>query len=164
MNCEQARSLLPEAADNRGTPEALAHIASCAACRDEVRLLRETWQLLAAMPGVMPPRSFLRGVQGKIHAPANRVLRFLAPLTAAAAALVVAVFSYIHAPAPTTEPVATVEAEIEKLPAEDRALFRELTKDEAWDVAEQYDVIKAVDIVGAERLGQDPLRPVEERK
>jgi len=154
MNCEEARQSLHEAA-GVGMDAVRGHIESCAACREEARLHHETWRMLLALPAVAPSEGFLRGVKEKTHARTNRVLRFIAPLAAAAAAVILVVFA-LTGNTPPLDTVAAVQREVEKMAPEDRALFNALTADEsAWELAENLDMMRAVDIVGADKMGQD---------
>jgi hypothetical protein len=162
MNCEEARVHLAEPPAEWGV-ETRRHVESCVACREAARAHGEAWRLLLAASGARPSEGFLRGVRAKIHAPANRVFRFLAPLAAAAAAVIVVVVS-LASPPVASDPVAEVTREVQRLPAEEQALFKDLTDAEVWDLAENFEIARSIDVVGAERLGQDRLHLLGERK
>lgn len=157
MNCEQAREHLPAVADGGGTAEAKAHVESCAVCQEEVRLHRDTWRLMLASPTVRASEGFGRAVRQKVHGRATRILWFIAPLAAAAAVLMVAVWAMRGDPAaPPEDPAVAVQREVQKLPEADRVLFNELTADEStWELVEYFDTLRAADMVDPEKLGQE---------
>lgn len=163
MNCEQARGRLAAFDDTASATEVREHLAECEACRAEARAHRETWHLLQASAWVVPSAGFLRGVRDKAVASRSRVLRFLAPVAAAAAAILVAVLSMRQSPvpAPANPVAAAAEHELSRLSPEDRHLFDALNDEETWALVENLDVLQALDIVGAERLGRDRLYLVQ---
>lgn len=113
MSCERFR----ETGDK-------THLASCADCR--------TWELLRAYPPIEPSAGFFRGVRRKL---APRILKFTAPLAAAAAVLLVAVVLTLH-PAPPAGPSAA--------PATDEE--RELV--ENLEILENYELLRALEFAG----------------
>lgn len=156
MNCEQVREHLPAVADGSGPVEAKAHVESCAACQDEVRLHRETWRLMLASPTVKASEGFGRAVRQKVHGRANRILWFIAPLAAAAAIILVALVALKGDAPPPEDPAVAVEREVQKMPEADRVLFNELTADEStWELVEYFDTLRAADLVDPEKLGQE---------
>lgn len=97
MTCAQYKEGHPAA-----SAEARAHAASCADCR----AFAKAWDLLGAAPELAPSKGFFRGIRRKL---APRILRFAAPIAAAAALLLIAVVLRV-APAPVpTVPQATEE-------------------------------------------------------
>jgi hypothetical protein len=85
--------------------EARRHVSECGECRTQIQLFEKTHLALKALPDAEPPRRV-------VFAPAARPARwgvldwrFLAPMGAAAAALILAVMP-AHSPAPTSVPVA----------------------------------------------------------
>ncbi len=54
------------------------------------------------------------------------------------------------------DPVAAVEKDIRSLPELDQALFRDLTADDTtWELAENLDDMRAVDLAAPDNLGQE---------
>lgn len=100
-----------------------AHLASCPECR--------AWEALKAYPEIRPSADFYRGIRRKL---APRVLRFAAPLAAAAAALLMAVVLTRH-PEPTSivAPQATEEE-------------RELV--ENLEILQNYELLSALEFIG----------------
>jgi len=87
MDCREYREAHPE------EPEAAReHLESCADCRS----FRRTWDLIREYPAIEAGPEFSRGLRRRL---APSILRFAAPLAAAAAALLVAVV-LTFAPAP----------------------------------------------------------------
>jgi hypothetical protein len=87
--------------------QARSHVAECADCRAQVQLFERTHLSLKSLRDVEPPRRVV------FAAPERRVAwgvldwRFLAPMAAAVAALVIAIMpAFSHAPASTPVPVA----------------------------------------------------------
>ncbi len=157
MNCEACREHLPDVAEGGGSSEVRRHVDSCGACQAQVRLFRETWRLLLASPSAKPSVGFLRAVKEKAHGRANRILRIFAPLTAAAAAAILLVVVSLSGPSSAPiDPVASVETELRGLPEQDQALFRYLTADDTtWELVENLDDMRAVDLAAPDSFGQD---------
>jgi hypothetical protein len=122
MSCEKFRET-----GDRG------HLASCADCR--------TWEALRAYPEIEPSRDFFRGLRRKL---APRILRFTAPLAAAAAILLVAIVLTLH-PAPPAGPGVA--------PATDEE--RELV--ENLEILENYELLRSFEFTGEApaSLGED---------
>ncbi len=118
MDCTRFRETHPAAA-----PEAQAHLAACAGCR----AFAAAWESLSDYPELEPGPGFLAGVRRKL---APRILRFAAPVAAAAAALLVALVLWIQGP---VRPEAT---------AEERELVENL------ELLENYELLKTLEIVG----------------
>ncbi len=105
---------------------ARAHEAQCADCRAFAR----SWDLLADYPAIEPPAGYFQAVRRKL-APA--VLRFAAPLAAAAAALLMAVLLTRPTSPKPTVPVVTEEE-------------RELV--ENLDLLQNYELLRSLELVG----------------
>ena len=101
MTCEQVRNMLDDYADG-DLPEAEfqeveLHLASCAACRQEERLLRALLAEAAALPRELPPgrdlwpdlAARLRGTDGARGVVRPAVPRWVRPAALAAAAAIV---------------------------------------------------------------------------
>src|SRR4051812_11132580 len=88
MTCEQFRQGHPSQEE-----AARVHLAACAECR----IFAKSWDLLGEYPSIEPSPGYFRGVRRKL-APA--ILRFAAPIAAAAAALLVAILLW-HTPQAT---------------------------------------------------------------
>lgn len=157
MDCRDVRERLLASEVGSVDEAARDHLSGCASCAEELRIHEEVWKLLleSRVPEAGP--GFVRGVREKLHQRSNRVMRLLAPLGAAAAALVVVFLSVVGQP---QAPTASLEFELRSLPAEDRALFEALAGDETWDLAENLETIRAMDAVGTE----DELFPAEEKR
>jgi len=152
MDCKRVRELMAEYVDGRLGAAAAgplrAHVEECSACRREQALLEGTWNLLLQYPEI--EADVLARVRRKIHNPWSRFLR-VAGSVAAAAAVLLAVVVFVSGPA---DPVA---AEVSKLAPADRELLDELAKPENRDLLENMDVIKALEMLGADRAeGRDP--------
>ncbi len=137
MDCERTRSSLSEWVDGRvvGTTrtELKEHLRSCAACREEERILRGTWVLLGHYPSIEPSPGFLRKIRARLHRPL--LWKIVAPLAAAAAALVISVVLFVSPSRPVHEPPATDEE-------------RELV--ENLDLLENYEVVSALEMMADE--------------
>ena len=114
MSCEKFR----ETGDR-------VHLRACAECR--------TWEALKAYPELAASPDFYRGVRRKL---APRVLRFAAPLAAAAAALLMAVVLTRH-PAPPSRIVPQVSEE-------ERELVENL------EILQNYELLRALEFIGEE--------------
>jgi len=119
MSCADFKATHPSAAR-----EARAHRAACPECRAFAR----AWEHLLEYPEIEPGTGFLRGIRRKLT---PRILRFAAVLSAAAAALLVAVVLW-HTPSAKTELVTEEE--------------RELV--ENLDLLQNYELLKTVELVG----------------
>jgi hypothetical protein len=133
MSCKEYREGHPATGEAART-----HLAGCADCR----AFSSTWDLLGVYPAIEPSASFYGSIRRKL-APA--ILRFAAPLAAAAAALLVAVL-LTHSPetSKVSGPVVTDEE-------------RELV--ENLDLIQNYDLLRTLELVGE---NGSPL--VEEKK
>lgn len=107
---------------------ARAHMAGCAECRT----FAQAWDLLGEYPVIEPSAGYFRGVRRKL-APA--ILRFAAPIAAAAAALLVAVL-LMHTPQATQTVSGPVVTE------EERELVENL------ELLQNYDLLKTLELVG----------------
>lgn len=105
-----------------------SHLAGCAECR--------TWEALRAYPEIAPSGDFFRGIRRKL---APRVLRFAAPIAAAAAVLLLAVVLTLH-PAPPAAPQVTDEE-------------RELV--ENLEILQDYELLRSLEFIN---------EPSEERR
>lgn len=122
MTCDEFRQGHPSRDD-----AARAHEAQCAECRAFSR----SWDLLGNYPAIEPPAGFYRGVRRKLF-PA--ILRFAAPLTAAAAALLMALL--LTRPTPSPLPAAVTVTE------EERELVENL------DLLQNYELLRTLELVG----------------
>ena len=134
MTCREYREGHPSPSE-----AAQAHAAGCAECRTFAR----SWDLLENYPALKPSEGFYQGIRRKL-APA--ILRFAAPIAAAAAALLVAVL-LTHTPAANVNPPAPLVTE------EERELVENL------DLLQNYDLLRTLELVGE---NGSPL--VEEKK
>lgn len=121
MNCKDVREAHPVL-----NSEARAHVAQCSECRAFV----DSWDLLGEYPGIPVPGGFYRGVRRKL-APA--ILRFAAPLAAAAAVFLMALLLTTPSNVKTAAPVVTEEE-------------RELV--ENLELLQNYDLLKTLELVG----------------
>jgi hypothetical protein len=126
MTCAEFKSRHPA----QGETER-AHLASCGSCRDYVR----TWELLKEYPPVQPGAQFYWAVRRKL---APRILRFAAVVSAAAAALLVAVVLR-HSPIPIAIPKAEIPS------SEEREIV------ENWDLLQNYELLRTLELVGDTR-------------
>ena len=117
---------------------ARAHEAQCAECREFAR----SWELLKEYPAIEPRPGFYLAIRRKL-APA--ILRFAAPLAAAAAALLVALL--LSHPTGTGTPTGLAATE------EERELVENL------ELLQNYDLLRTLELVGE---NGSPL--VEEKK
>ena len=155
MSCEECREHLAEVAGGGGSGAVRAHVDSCSACQEQVRLFHETWKLMLASPAVKPSPGFAHAVKEKTHQGTNRILRWVAPLIGLAAAILLVVYSLHGTTEPAVDPAA-FETELGKLSDADKKLFGELTADEnTWDLAENLDDMRAVDLAAPDKLGQE---------
>lgn len=121
MTCTEFRERHPD----RGE-EARAHQAQCAECREFAR----AWELLGDYPSIEPSAGFYRSVRRKLS-PA--ILRFAAPLAAAAAALLLVLFLTRPVEKPAPGPSYTEEE-------------RELV--ENLELLQNYDLLRTLELVG----------------
>ncbi|HEX7897355.1 MAG TPA: hypothetical protein VF950_06320 [Planctomycetota bacterium] len=101
-----------------------AHLASCVECR--------TWEALRAYPEIGPSRDFFRGIRSKL---APRILRFAAPIAAAAAVLLVAVVLTLH-PTPPALPAVAQPTD------EERELVENL------EILQDYELLRSLEFIG----------------
>lgn len=106
---------------------ARAHEALCAECRE----FAGSWDLLEEYPAIEPSAGFFQGVRRRL-APA--VLRFAAPLAAAAAALLMALL--LTHPSGSIKPLAPAVTE------EERELVENL------DLLQNYELLRTLELVG----------------
>jgi hypothetical protein len=117
MDCREYREAHP------GEPEgAREHLESCAECRS----FRRTWDLIREYPSIEAGPGFSGGLRRKL---APSILRFAAPLAAAAAALMVAVLFYL-------------------LPVAGTGLPEGIT-DEQREIAENLDLLENLELLRA---------------
>jgi hypothetical protein len=135
MTCNEFRERHPSQEE-----AARAHLAGCADCQ----VFAKSWDLLLSYPEIEPSAGFFRSVRRKL-APA--VLRFAAPLAAAAAALLVALLLSHSTPStPSALPGPAVTDE-------ERELVENL------DLLQNYDLLRTFELVSE---NGSPL--VEEKK
>jgi hypothetical protein len=115
-----------------------AHLASCGSCREYGR----TWELLKEYPSVQPGPQFYGALRRKL---APRILRFAAVISAAAAALLVAVVLR-HSPVPVQIPKGEIPS------TEEREIV------ENWDLLQNYELLRTLELVG------DTRSPLAEEK
>ena len=137
MTCNEFRLGHPQGSDAARAPF-VAHLAQCADCREFDR----SWDLLREYPSVQPSDGFLRAVRRKLQ-PA--ILRFAAPVAAAAAALLVALL--LTRPTGPTVPAGPVVTE------EERELVENL------EILQNYELLRTLELVGE---NGSPL--IEEKK
>jgi hypothetical protein len=116
MNCEAYRTAHPA-----GGPEARAHEAACPECRAFAR----TWELLGAYEELPAPPGYFRRLKRRLASP---ILRFAAPLTAAAAALLLSLVVF-------------------QGPVGDRFTEEERELAENLELLENYEVLRALELV-----------------
>jgi len=152
MTCVELKAELVEFLDGRLPPDRAGavrdHLAGCAACREEARRHEASWDLLGKAGTLEPPGDFLQSVRRRIRR--SRILRFASAVAAAAAAILIAVVSLRPTPA---EPQGDVEKALSRLPAEDRRLLEELARDDAWELAENIDLVRAYELLDREGNG-----------
>ena len=124
MTCDVFRKAHP--ADSAA---ARAHAAACPDCAAFAR----AWELLRAYPAIAPSASFFSDIRRK-RAPS--ILRFAAPLTAAAAGLLIAVALSLNAP-PATDP-----GTLDGITDEERELVENL------DLLQNYELARSLEFVG----------------
>ncbi|MBV8882128.1 MAG: hypothetical protein JO332_19380 [Planctomycetaceae bacterium] len=107
---------------------ARAHQAQCAECARFAR----AWDLIGDYPALEPSAGFFRGVRRKLS-PA--ILRFAAPIAAAAAALLVALL-VSHGSNTTSTPAGPAVTD------EERELVENL------DLIQNYDLLRTLELVG----------------
>ncbi|HVR84209.1 MAG TPA: hypothetical protein VMU54_07860 [Planctomycetota bacterium] len=133
MTCDQFRQGHP-AQDEA----ARAHQAQCAPCAAFAR----AWELLGDYPPIEPSAGFFRAVRRKL---APSILRFAAPLAAAAAALLVAL---LLSHAPSVKP----------------ALPGPVVTDEERELVENLDLIQNYELLRAFELVTENGSPLVEEK
>lgn len=127
MDCRGYREAHPE--EPEGARE---HAESCADCRS----FRRTWDLIGEYPPIEAGPGFSRGIRRKLVSP---VLRFAAPLAAAAAALMVAALLYL-------------------LPSAGPGLPEGIT-DEQREIAENLDLLENLELLKALEFVSDGAAP-----
>ncbi|MBI2901042.1 MAG: zf-HC2 domain-containing protein [Planctomycetes bacterium] len=144
MECRHARQLLSEWTDGRvagalrlGVEE---HLKECGSCRREEQELRRTWELLDNYPAIEPSPGFAARIMARVRRPL--ILRFLAPIAAAAAVVVVSLLLFL--PRTSVKPVPPQATE------EERELVENL------DLLENLDTLATLEMVADESaLGPD---------
>lgn len=106
---------------------ARAHEAGCADCREFAR----SWDLLREYPAIEPSEGFYQAIRRKM-APA--ILRFAAPLAAAAAAVLMAVL--------LTHPTGSIKPAAPQVTEEERELVENL------DLIQHYELLRTLELVG----------------
>lgn len=154
MDCKRTRDLIPELVDGRLAGADVApvrqHLAYCAECRKEHDIQAGTWKLLLEHKPVKA--DLLPGLRRRLKA--ARIVRLVAPLAAAAAVLLVVV-SLLLSP-PTGGGDRELQAEIEKLSAEDQALLFDLARPGNRELAEEdIELLGALEVVGAEHVSRN---------
>jgi len=122
MTCTQFREGHPSKDE-----AARDHQAQCAECRTFAR----AWDLLGEYPSIEPSAGFFRSVRRKLS-PA--ILRFAAPLAAAAAALLVAIL-LVHGPAAKQTPSGPAVTD------EERELVENL------DLIQNYELLRTFELM-----------------
>ncbi len=122
MDCEEYRRAHPAESG-----EAREHLESCPGCRS----FRRAWEIIGEYPEAEPRPDFMRGLRAKLT---PLILRFAAPLAAAAAALLVAVVLHLRP--------ADVGRRPEAITEEQRELAENL------DLLENIDLLRALEFVG----------------
>jgi anti-sigma factor RsiW len=151
-NCEDIRELLSARLDGELTAEEArlldGHLASCEACRGELAELERTWKALGELSDVEVPagldqRVIARATGSKRPTSASRrILRWVYPLSAAAAVLVAVVVAF--------HMKSGVAVDLET---------HQIVKD--MDVLQNLDVLEHLDVLeqagsGVILLGEDP--------
>lgn len=148
-SCETVRKFLMDEVDGRlgGAlkAEVQSHLAACAACRGEAASLKATWELLEAYPSLEPSEGFMVGLRRKTHGLRSRFLRVFAPLSAAAAVLLIVYAVTRGGPAdPDAAPASAVAA----LPAPDRALLNDYADEDIRGVVENREFVESLETLG----------------
>ena len=99
MICREFREIHPAQ-----TAESQVHVSDCAECRAYIR----SWEILSEYPAIAPSPDFARGIRRKLS---SRVLRFMAPLAAGAAALLISSVIFFG-PSRTVDIVSAEEREL----------------------------------------------------
>ena len=152
MICNDLKAVWVEFLDGRLPPDRAGavrdHLAACAACREEGRRFERSWDLLGQAGTLEPPGDFLQSVRRRIRR--SRILGFAGAVTAAAAAVLIAVVSL----RPTSaEPQGDIEKVLSRLPAEDRRLLEDLARDDAWELAENIELVRAYELLDRDGNG-----------
>ena len=125
MNCRDFREVHPDLDDS-----ARRHLDGCAGCRGLVR----TWDLLGELGTIRPRPGFFSRIRRRI---APRRVRLLAPLGAAAAALLVAVMVFQQHPAPASRVEQELVENLELLENMELLQSLDLVSDDAWLLGEE---------------------------
>jgi anti-sigma factor RsiW len=147
----------PYAADSA---RVAAHVESCAACRREAALLRESGEMLARLPGATASSGFEARVvaaarETHVETASRGRLVFLRPRVAAAAAVLVGVAAGVWWLAPAA-PTDVLTARDEEALAEDLAVITNLdalTKADSKELAQLADDLDVIDSLGGDEEG-----------
>jgi len=108
-------------------PGGREHLSACAECR----AFATSWELLREYPATSESPDFFRGLRRKL---APRILRFMAPIAAAAAVLLLSTVLYLQ-PGPGGAPAPSMTDE-------ERELVENL------DLLENYELLRTLELVG----------------
>jgi hypothetical protein len=120
VDCEAVRQAHPQE-----IPGGREHVAACPECR----AFAASWDLLREYPPIAEPPGFLRAVRRKL---APRILRFAAPLAAAAAVLLLSIVMLLQPEKAKSAPAMTDEE-------------RELV--ENLELLENYELLRTLELV-----------------
>lgn len=151
MQCSGARDLIAEHVDGRlkgaDREGLLAHLEGCGECRRQYEVQAAAWKLLLEYPKI--EADLVPALRRRISSPVGRVLRWAAPI-AAAAAVLLATFLIARSPGPEIDPA--IQAEIQKLSPEDRQLLLDLSDEEERELAENLELIRSLEVLGADHV------------
>jgi anti-sigma factor RsiW len=160
MPVEEIVAWLDGEANASDAARVAAHVDSCAACRREAALLRESGELLARLPGAAPSAGFEARVvaaarQADVVTASHGRLVFLRPRVAAAAAVLVGVAAGVWWLAPGA-PSDVLTARDEEALAEDLAVITNLdalSVADSKDLAQLADDLDVIDALGGDEEG-----------
>jgi anti-sigma factor RsiW len=145
MNCHDLKACLIEFLDGRLAPgpasEARAHLETCSDCRGEADLHRRAWDLVGRIAALEPDSDFGAAVRRRVRR--SKVAALVGACAAAAAIVAVFILSPWKAPsAPNGGEVA-----LRRLAPEDRRLLEELASDGTWEIAENIELLRALEVL-----------------